>query len=99
MFGKLQEAQKQLEEIKKRLDHVLVDAEAGGNAVKVTVSASKIIRDIEISEDLMAEGDREAIQDLIVVALNRALNEAEKVSATEMQTAARNIMPGFPGLG
>ncbi|MCC6683941.1 MAG: YbaB/EbfC family nucleoid-associated protein, partial [Bacteroidia bacterium] len=41
--------------------------------------------------------DREQIEDLIVVAVNRAMEQADNVSQAEMQAIAKDMLPG--GLG
>lgn len=102
MFGnmkeKLQGMQQQMEEIKKRLDTISVSGEAANGAVKVVSTANRKITNIEISEELTQSGDREEIAEMVMVAVNRALEQAEKVSESEMQGAARGMMPNIPGL-
>ena len=90
--------QQQMEEIKKRLDQISVKAEAGDGQVAVISTANRKITSIEISEELANAGDREEIADLVQVAVNRALEQAEKISEAEMQGAAKGMLPNFPGL-
>ncbi len=97
MFGKLQEAKQKMDEVKQRLDTIFVNGEAEGGKVKATVSASRKLQHIEISEQLWHENDREQIEDLIVVAVNRAMEQADNVSQAEMQAIAKDMLPG--GLG
>ncbi|MDP4267386.1 MAG: YbaB/EbfC family nucleoid-associated protein [Bacteroidota bacterium] len=98
MMSKLKDAQKTMEETKKRLDTIYVDAEAENGKVKVTANGNKKIKDIVISEELLKENDKQALEDILVVAVNRALEKAEKVSEAEMQGIAKGILPNFPGL-
>ena len=49
-MGKMQEAQKQMEETKKQLSNIYVDAEAEGGLVKVTSDCNLKITNIEISD-------------------------------------------------
>lgn len=95
MMGKLQEAQQKIEETKKRLDTVLVDAEAGNGKVKVTVTANRAIKDIQISEDLT---DNEEISDYLILALNEALSKANNINEAELAAAAKEGMPNIPGM-
>ena len=100
MFGnlmdKLQGAQ---QDVKKRLDNILVDGQAEGGKIKVVASGNKEIRQIFIDEDFFAQSDKEAIEDLVMVAVNKALKNAEEVSAREMQSIAKDLLPGgFPGM-
>ncbi len=96
MFDKLFQAQQKAQEIKARLDNISVVGEAEGSKVRVIATANKEIKEITISEDLFAEGDKEQLEDLLIVALNKALAQADNVSQTEMQSATQDM---FGGLG
>ncbi len=97
MMGKFQEMRLKMEESKKRLDTITVEAEAGGGAVKVTITGNREIKKIAIKEDLF-KGDKEELEEVLIVAINRAIEQAEKVNAAEMQGAAQGILPNIPGL-
>lgn len=43
----------------------------------------------------MDEGDKEAIEELVLIATNKALEHADSVNEMEMASAARNLMPGM----
>lgn len=95
MMAKLKEAQQKIEETKKRLNTVLIDGEAGNGAINVTVTANRFIKNISISEDLT---DKEEIEDLLVIALNKALEKATNINEMELAAAAKDGMPNIPGL-
>ena len=95
MMGKLQEMQQKTEEVKKRLDTISVEAEAEDGLVKVVSTANRKITSITIQPSLMEEGDKEQIEELTLLAVNRALEKAEKVAETEMQGVAKGMLPGF----
>ena len=95
MMGKLKEAQQKIEETKSRLNTVLVDEEAGNGAVKVTVTANRLVKNISISETLK---DSEEIEDYLIVALNKALKKANDINETELAAAAKDGMPNIPGM-
>ena len=97
-MGKMQEAQKQMEETKKRLDGVYVDAEAENGMIKVTSTANMKITNINISDELIKDADKEIIEDLIIVAVNKALEQAKKVQEVEMAKVAQSAMPNIGGL-
>ena len=98
MFDKLMAAQKQAEEIKKRLDTVSVFGEVEGGAIKVTATANKAITAIEIKEDFFAGADREELEELLLTAVNKALAQTDQVSATEMQAATQSMLGGLGGM-
>lgn len=97
MMGKLQDMKQKMEETKKRLDTITLEGEAGNNAVKVRVNGNRQIKSVEISPELFS-ADKEEVEDLLVIAINRALEKAEKVNEAEMAGAAKGIMPNIPGL-
>jgi len=96
MMGKLKEAQLKIEETKVRLNTVLVDGEAGNGVIKVTVTANREIRSINISDDLMNE--KEALEDYLIIALNKALEKANAINEAEMAAAAKDGLPNIPGM-
>jgi hypothetical protein len=97
MFDKLIEAQKKAEEIKNRLDTILVSAEVENGKISVTSTANKSLTAIHIDPQLLA-GDNEQLEELLITAINKALQQAEQVSQTEMQAATRDMMGGLGNL-
>ena len=99
IMGKMQEAQKQMEETKKNLSNVFVDAEAEGGLVKVTSDCNQKITNIEIANELLKTDDKSEIEDLVIVAVNKALEKAKAKNEEEMAKVAQGMMPGLGGLG
>jgi nucleoid-associated protein EbfC len=98
MFDKLFQAQQKAEEIKKRLDTISVSGEAEGGLIKVTSTANKEITSISIDPTFHAEAELEELEELLVVAINKALQQAENVSQTEMQAATKDMLGGLGGM-
>ena len=92
LFGKMEEKQATL---KLKLATIMITAESGG--VKATVNANREITAIEIPQPLLDAKDKDQIEDLIIVALNRALKQAAEKEATETQKLMSEMMPS--GLG
>lgn len=98
MFDKLFHAQQKVEEIKKRLDSISVTGEAEGGVIKVTATANKEITDIVIEEHFLANAGKEELEELLVVAINNAIKQAENISQTEMQAATKDLLGGLGGM-
>ncbi len=98
MFDKLAEARQKAEEIKKRLDHITVIGEAEGGLIKVTATANKEVTDIRIDPVFLSNADKEELEELLAVAVNHALKQADQVSQAEMQGAAKDMLGGLGGL-
>lgn len=100
MFDKLFEAQQKAEEVKKRLDNISVSGETEEGKIRVTASANKEIKEIVIDEEFMKQlDDKEELEELLVVAVNKALQQAENVSQSEMQAVSQDLLGGLGGLG
>ena len=98
MFGKLAEAQQKAEEIKSRLALITVEGIAGNGTVTVTANGNKTVTNISISDSLLQPGKKEELEDLLLVAIERAFQQAENVSAAEMKSLMGNMMPGLGSL-
>lgn len=96
MMSKLQEAQAAVEEAKERLNTITVQGSSSNGKVVVTVTGNRKVVDVQIDESL---NDTEEIADLVVIATNNALEQAEKVNEAEMGAAAKSSMPNIPGMG
>ncbi len=94
LLGNLEEKQK---EMKAKLAEMFVNAEAGDGAVKVTANANREITNIAIDTQKMDLTDAEALEDLILVATNRALEMAAEKEAAESQNLMKDMLP--PGMG
>lgn len=98
MFDQLMAAQGKAEEIKKRLDTISVFGEVEDGAIKVTATANKAITAISITDGFYEKADKEELEELLQAAVNKALTQAEQVSATEMQAATSDMLGGLGGL-
>lgn len=92
MFGNLMEQmQEQAAEIKRKLDATIVEGLAENGLVKAKVTGNKKVISISISDDII--NDKEAIEDLTIVAINKALANADKIAEKETGTMAKGILP------
>jgi len=99
MFDKLFEAQQKAEEIKKRLKNISISAEVENGAIKVSATASKTITSIEINPSFITENGIEGLEDVLVIAINKVLAQADHVSQTEMAAITQQMLGGMGGLG
>jgi hypothetical protein len=98
MFGKIKEMQAKLKEVQDNLDHITAEGEAGGGMVKAVVNGRKKIIEISIEESLMTPADKEMVQDLVVAAINIALQNVESKSNEEIKKTTQGMMPNIPGI-
>ncbi len=96
MMGKLKETQKKVEETKQRLNTILIDEKSSDSTIKITITANRTIKNIEIDESLLK--DKEQLEDYLVITLNKAIERATQVNETELAAAAKDGLPNIPGL-
>ena len=96
MMGKLKETQKKVEETKQRLNTVLVDEQNSDGSIKVTLTANREIKSISIAPELLNDG--EALEDYLIITLNKAIQKATEVNETELGAVAKEGMPNIPGM-
>jgi len=80
MLQQFQRLQQQLAEAQEKLAEETVTATAGGGAVKVTMTGDQKCKGIEITPDLLKDADAEMLQDLILSAVNLALDQSRKLA-------------------
>ena len=94
-----------MDEIKMRLGEMTVSAETGGGAVQVTANGLLRVVSINLDPSLITglvdprnPDDRVVAEDLIVGAVNAALQKARELAEREMAAAAGEIgLPLPPG--
>lgn len=94
MMKKLQDMQQKVEETKARLDTILVDGESAGGKVKVVVTGNRKVKEVKVNGEL-ENYDNEELEDLLIMALNIALEKAEQVNENEMKAASAGLIPGM----
>ncbi|HEX9649639.1 MAG TPA: YbaB/EbfC family nucleoid-associated protein [Cyclobacteriaceae bacterium] len=97
MMGKMKEVQVKIKEAQENLVHIKVTGESGGGMVRVTVNGKKQLVKIEIEDDIFDKNDKELMQDLVVAATNKAIEEAEIRAKEELKKSTQGILPDIPG--
>ena len=98
MFGKMREMQSKLKEVQENLETITAEGESGGGMVKAIVNGRKKVVSVTIEESLMTPQDKEMVQDLVVAAINIALQNVEAKSNDEIKKTTEGMMPNIPGL-
>ena len=93
LMGNMEEFQAQMKE---KLATIEVNAEAGDGAIKVTANGLREITNLSIDSAKLDSEDSEQLEDLLVVAINRALELAKEKEEEESKAMMKNMLP--PGL-
>lgn len=99
MFGKLMEMQRKMTETQEALAQKVVTAEAGGGMVQVTANGQQRITALKIDPSILASGDQEMIEDLLIAGVNKALDSAAALAKQEMGRIAGGMLPPGMDLG
>ncbi|MBL7852138.1 MAG: YbaB/EbfC family nucleoid-associated protein [Cyclobacteriaceae bacterium] len=97
MMGKLKEMQAKLREAQDNLQRIVVTGESGAGMVKATVNGKKKLLAIEVDPSLLNNNDKVLIQDLVVAAVNKAMDEADVRAREELRKSTEGMLPNLPG--
>ncbi len=95
MLRQVQQMQGKMAKVQEELERETVEATAGGGAVTVVATGSQKIVSVRI--DPAAAEDVEMLQDLVVAAVNEAMERSKQLAAEKMQavTAGMGLPPGL----
>jgi nucleoid-associated protein EbfC len=98
MMGKMKEVQQKMKEAQDNLSHVKATGESGGGMVRVVANGKKQVLTIDIDPMIIKADDKILMQDLVVAAVNKALEEAEILAKEELKKATEGLLPNIPGM-
>jgi nucleoid-associated protein EbfC len=100
MFGDLMGNMKERQaELQASLSRITVEASAGEGAIQVVAAANRQVLNIRIDKDRIDVSDTEQLEDLLLVAVNRALDLATQKERDATQDLVKSMLPpGFDHL-
>src|SRR5512146_3139854 len=84
MMQQIQRLQEQLAQAQAQLADEVVTATAGGGAIKVTMTGDQKCKSVEISPELLKDADAEMLQDLVLSAVNMALEQSRQLASERL---------------
>jgi DNA-binding YbaB/EbfC family protein len=79
MMKQAQEMQKQIEKTKQELGETAVEAASGGGMVTVEITGMYELINLKIKPEAVDSDDIEMLEDLIIAAINEALNQVTQL--------------------
>ena len=99
----LQKMQQDMAEAQENLEKETVEVSVGGGAIKVVITGHQRVQAIEVNPDVIDMDDEEWVtdlQDLLVAAVNQAIEQSQTMAAERMEkiTGGLGNIPGLGGL-
>jgi len=91
MLQQLHRLQQQMLEAQERLAQETVTATAGGGAVTVTMTGDQKCQSVVIDPALLQDADAEMLQDLVLTAVNLALEKSRQLQQEVMGPLAGGL--------
>ena len=96
MIHQARKMQDQITALQEDIEQRTFNATAGGGAVNVTLTGKKTLQSIELKKEVVDPEDIEMLQDLIISAVNEAVNNIEETTENEMSKITGGV--ALPGL-
>jgi DNA-binding YbaB/EbfC family protein len=96
LLRRAQQAQRQMAKIQKELAKETLEVTAGGGAITVVVTGDQRIKSIAIRPEVVDPKDVKKLQDLIVAAVNQAIEHSQAVAAERLKEVTGDL--NIPGL-
>ncbi len=96
MMKQAQKLQAKMAEMQAEMGNRTVSAQAGGGMVEATVNGRQELLSLRIDPEVASPDDVEMLQDLILAAVNEALNRSREMMAQEMSKLTGGMQ--IPGL-
>jgi nucleoid-associated protein EbfC len=85
MLSQMQEMQQEMAEIQKQLEEETITVSSGGGAVTVVITGHQRVQAIEVASELINPEDQEMLQDMLVAAVNAAVEQSQALAAERME--------------
>lgn len=96
MIKQAQKMQEEMERVQSELEDKTVEAVSGGGMVTVTANGKKEIISLKINPEAIDPEDAETLEDLVMVAVNDAIKQADEMMAEGMSAVTGGL--SIPGL-
>ena len=96
MLGQIQKLQSDMVKAQEALADETLEVTAGGGAITIVVTGQQRVKSIKLSPEVVDPNDLEMLQDLLVAAVNEAIERSQAYAAQKLQGLTGGL--GIPGL-
>ena len=96
MLGQLQKLQQDMVNAQEQLADETLEVTAGGGAITIIVTGHQRLKSIKLQPEVVDPNDVEMLQDLLVAAVNEAIERSQAYAAEKLQGLTGGL--GIPGL-
>lgn len=96
MMQQIQKMQQDMMKAQEQLADETVEVTAGGGMVKIVITGHQRIQSIELKPEVVDPDDLEMLQDLLVAAVNQAVEQSQAMAAERLEGLTGGLnLPGF----
>ena len=97
LMKQAQQMQKRMLEIREELANQTIEARVGGDMVTAVVNGQQELVSLRITPEVVDPDDTEMLEDLVVAAVNEALQKSQEMMSDEMTKLTGGFkIPGLP---
>lgn len=97
LLGQFQKMQEKMEKAQVGLVDIEVEGTSGGGMVTVTANGKQEIKSIIIDPEVVDPKEIDMLEDLIIAAVNQALEKAQQSANEHLQKETGSMIPNLPG--
>lgn len=98
MMAQFQQMQTQMAAAQEALAEETLTVTAGGGAITIVITGHQRIQSIELDEDLLDPEEKEMLQDMLVAAVNSAIEQSQAMAAERMEGITGGLGGGLNDL-
>lgn len=96
MMKEMQKMQKEMTQAQEKLEETTFTGVANDDLVTITMNGKREVQEVDIKEDIAETGDKEFLEDLVLLALNDVLGKIDKETEEVMGKYTNNL--NIPGM-
>lgn len=98
MVNKVKDFQEKVKEVHHALSQQTVEGESAAGMVKATVNGQKKLIKLEIDPSFVHPSDVQTLSDLVIAAVNIAMQKADELAKETIQKETSGMLPNIPGI-